>query len=148
MTTFPEPGIEVPSADPIPDGAVRLDALHNIGTAEGIHVWHYQPGHPMTLAFTTVVDPGNQTDEVLCEQVFALLNVGHHPAEVGLSAGPDQRAVNYRERGNRSLMVGDAVAVTRAGEETVYYKVAMIGFARVDTPSIVNRPGFGTVPLG
>ena len=39
------------------------------------------------------------------------------------------------------------VAITRAGQEAVYYTVALIGFARIDTPSIVNRPGFGSVPL-
>ncbi|HTJ68187.1 MAG TPA: hypothetical protein VL551_11710 [Actinospica sp.] len=146
MTAFPPPEAERPHADRIPEGAARLDALHNIGTAEGIHVWHYEPGHPMTVVFTTVIDPGDLADEVLCEQVFALLNIGHHPAEVGLSAAPDQRAVDYRERGNRSLSVGDTVAVTR-GAQTVYYKVAMIGFTQIDAPSIVNRPGYGTVPL-
>lgn len=146
MTAFPAPAIDVLPTDSIPDGVVRLDALHNIGIAEGIHVWRYEPGHPMTIVFTTVIDPGNLEDEVLCERVFSLLNIGHHPAEAGMSAEPDQRALEYRERGNRSLSVGDAVAVTR-GKQTIYYEVAMIGFTQIDDPSIVNRPGFGTMPL-
>ena len=33
------PSAERPRTEPVPDGAVRLDALHNIGTVEGIHVW-------------------------------------------------------------------------------------------------------------
>lgn len=103
MTAFPAPDAERPAADCIPDGVVRLEALHNIGTAEGIHVWRYEPDHPMTIVFTTVVDPGGVADEVLCEQVFALLNVGHDPADVGLSDAPDQRALDYRERGNRPV---------------------------------------------
>lgn len=144
---FPAPGAEHSHTEPVPDGAVRLDALHNIGTAEGIHVWRYEPGHPMTTAFTTTINAGELADETLCEQVFALLNVGHDPADIGSPAKPDPRALDYRARGNRSLMVGDAVAVTRAGQRTTYYAVAMVGFAPIDAPSIVDRPGYGTVPL-
>jgi hypothetical protein len=44
-------------------------------------------------------------------------------------------------------MVGDAVSVTRAGAETLYYAVASLGFTPIDPPSIVDRPGSGTVPL-
>lgn len=44
-------------------------------------------------------------------------------------------------------MTGDAVAVTRAGVETVYYAVAWRGFERIEPPSNVNRSGSGTVPL-
>ena len=51
----------------------------------------------------TSIDPSDLADEVLCEQVFALLNVGHDPADVGLSDAPDQRALDYRERGNRAV---------------------------------------------
>jgi hypothetical protein len=147
MTAFPAPEIQRQPSDHVPDGAVRLDALHNIGTADGIHVWRYEPGHPMTLAFATVVDPAELSDESLCEQVFALLNIGHDPADVGMGDAPDPRALEYRERGNRSLSVGDAVAVTRAGGQTVYYAVAAVGFTQIDPPSVVNRPGFGTIPL-
>lgn len=144
---FPAPGAERPHADPVPDGAVRLDALHNIGTAEGIHSWRYEPGHQMTITFTTTVDADDTADETLCEQVFALLNIGDDPADVGRPEAPDPRALNYRARGNRSLSTGDAVAVTRAGQQTAYYAVAMIGFMAIDPPSIVNRPGSGTIPL-
>lgn len=103
MTAFPAPDTEHSAAGSVPDGALHLNALHNIGTAEGIHMWRYEPGHPMTVVFTAVIDPSDLADEVLCEQVFALLNVGHDPADVGLSDGPDQRALDYRERGNRAI---------------------------------------------
>lgn len=43
-------------------------------------------------------------------------------------------------------MMGDAVAVTRAGRQTGYYAVAVVGVVPVDAPSIVN-PGYGTVLL-
>lgn len=145
---FLGPGAERSLSEPVPDGAVRLDALHNIGTAEGIGVWRYEQGHPMTIVFTTTVDPGELTDTALCEQVYMLLDIGHDPADVGRPETADPRALAYRERGNRSPMVGDAVAVTRGGQGTVYYAVASRGFAPIGQPSIVDRPGYGTVPLG
>jgi len=146
-TALPEPGTERPHAESVPPGAVRLDALHNIGTAEGIRVWRYEPGHPMSVAFTTTVDAGDLDDEAWCEEVFVLLNIGHDPAEVGTPGEPDPRALDYRARGNRSLMMGDVVGVTRAGTHTAHYAVAAVGFARIDPPSVVDRPGHGTVPL-
>ena len=61
MTAFPAPEIQHRASDRVPDGAVRLDALHNIGTAEGIHVWRYESGHPMTRVFATVAIPRSWT---------------------------------------------------------------------------------------
>lgn len=140
-------GAERAHTEPVPDGAVRLDALHNLSMAEGNPVWRYEPGHPMTFVFTTTVEPGNLADLTLCEQVYLLLDIGHAPADVERPKQPDPRALTYRAHGNRGPMVGDAVAVTRAGAETVYYAVAFSGFTRIDPPSVVNRPGYGTVPL-
>jgi hypothetical protein len=144
---FLAPGDDCARTEPVPDGAVRLDALHNLSMAEGTPVWRYEPGHPMAVVFTNTVDPGDLDDMTLCEQVFMLLDIGHDPDDVDLPEEPDPRALAYRERGNRGPMVGDAVAVTRAGAETVYYAVAGLGFERIDPPSIVNRSGSGTVPL-
>ena len=144
---FLAPGTERPRTEPVPDGAVRLDALHNLSMAEGTPAWRYEPGHPMTVVFSTTVDPGELADMTLCEQVFMLLDIGHDPADVDLPEVPDARALAYRERGNRGPMVGDAVSVTRAGAETLYYAVASLSFTPIDPPSIVDRPGSGTVPL-
>jgi len=144
---FLAPGTERPVTEPVPDGAVRLDALHNLSMAEGNPIWRYALGHPMVVVFTTTVDPGELADTTLCEQVFMLLDIGHDPADVDRPEEPDPRALAYRDRGCRGPMPGDAVAVTRAGAESVYYAVAWRGFERIDPPSIVNRPGDGTVPL-
>lgn len=144
---FLAPGVERALTEPVPDGAVRLDALHNLSMAEGTPVWRYEPGHPMVLVFTTIVEPRDLDDMTLCEQVFMLLDIGHDPGDVERPEQPDPRALAYRERGCRGPMTGDAVAVTRAGAETVYYAVAWRGFERISPPSIVNRPGAGTVPL-
>ncbi|HEY0697395.1 MAG TPA: hypothetical protein VGD43_06255 [Micromonospora sp.] len=43
----------------------------------------------------------------MLSDVYRLFNVGHDP-QFGT---PDPRAVVYRERGNRSLSVGDVVAL-------------------------------------
>jgi hypothetical protein len=144
---FLVPGADRACTELVPDGAVRLDALHNLSMAEGTPIWGYEPGHQMVVVFTTTVEPGDLADMTLCEQVFMLLDIGHDPADVDLPEEPDPRALAYRERGNRGPMSGDAVAVARAGAETVYYAVAWRGFERIDPPSIVNRPGYGTVPL-
>ncbi|HTJ71345.1 MAG TPA: hypothetical protein VL551_27640 [Actinospica sp.] len=144
---FLVPGTERACTEPVPDGAVRLDALHNLSMAEGRPVWRYEPGHPMAVVFTTTVEPGDLEDSTLCEQVFMLLDVGHAPDDVERPEEPDPRALAYRERGNRGPMVGDAVAVTRAGAETAYYAVAWRGFEQIDPPSLVTRSGMGTVAL-
>lgn len=44
-----------------------------------------------------------------CDLAFMLFNVGHEPEF--MNDKPDQRAIDYRARGNRSLMIGDVVAV-------------------------------------
>ena len=144
---FLAPGAELSRAEPVSDGAVRLDALHNLSMAEGTPVWRYEPSHPMTVVFTTTIDPGELDDVTLCEQVFMLLDIGHDPADVERPEEPDPRALAYRGAGNRGPMVGDAVAVTRAGAETIFYAVAGRGFEQITSPSIVNRSGYGTVPL-
>lgn len=66
-------------------GLVRR-RLHNLSMAEGNPVWRYEPGHPMTVVFTTTVEPGDLADTTLCEQVFMLLDIG--PTTRPTSNGP------------------------------------------------------------
>jgi hypothetical protein len=100
---FLAPGADRARTEPVPDGAVRLDALHNLSMAEGTPVWRYEPGHPMVVVFTTTVEPGDLADMTLCERVYLLLDIGHHPADVQRPEEPDPRTLAYRERGNRPV---------------------------------------------
>lgn len=52
----------------------------------------------------------------------------------------------YRERENRSLSIGDIVAIQR-GETTRYYAVASAGFTVIDKPTTVGEAAPGTMPL-
>lgn len=81
-------------------------------------------------------------------EAYRLCTVGHDP-----EFGPvDARASHYRERGNRSLSVGDVVAMTTDPtadeDQAVFYAVAPAGFAKLDTaPTIDDHASPGTTPI-
>ena len=71
--------------------------------------------------------------------MFELFNVGEDPA----FGPPHPRAVDYRRCGNRSLSVGDVVAV-----DGRFYACASTGWAALkDRPLIDQRRTHGTTPL-
>lgn len=78
-------------------------------------------------------------DEAL-DLVFTLCNVG---------AGPGQEryesAVNeYRQLGNRSLSVGDVIVLSAPGIIPVAYKVASLGFTKLDEVPKIKRTPIGS----
>ncbi|RAS59502.1 hypothetical protein C8D87_114114 [Lentzea atacamensis] len=119
------------AADAFP--AVWIRVFHNNhATASG-----YAPGQSVTEVFTYVED--GLDDHVLLGRAFDLFYIGHDP-EFGT---PDRRAVEYRDRGNRSLAVGDVVAI-----DDRFYAFDHVGCPQViERPPIRQRAGDGTVPM-
>jgi len=76
---------------------------------------------------TVVASDARSVADDLAEDAFRLFNVGDDP-DFGV---PDQRALEYRARGNRSLSVGDVVQVG-----ATWLAVAGTGFGYLsDAPS-------------
>lgn len=109
----------------------RDEADRPVGMLDG-----YQPGHAVALvARLTLRAP---TDLDACDIAFRLFNVGDDP-EFG---PPDARAVEYRQRGNRSLSTGDVVAVNGR-----FYACARVGWTPIEPPRIDHTARYGTAPL-
>lgn len=88
----------------------------------------YRGSDTVTEVFSTTGEPG--LDPLAqCAVAFHLFNVGDDP-----DFGPvDQRAVDYRARGRRSLSVGDVIAVgDQHGEQ--YFACTVHGFTPIDPP--------------
>lgn len=126
---------------PVTDTAaptVRVRAFHNIDAG----FLAYKPSDRVTLVFAAA-EPA-AAPEAICEALFELLNIGDDPA----LGTPDPRAVAYRERGNRSLSVGDVVAVDKRPDGPAdFYAVASTGFTSIAEPRIVATAYIGTTPL-
>lgn len=87
----------------------------------------------------TVLVTGEVRDEDLAEEAFTLFNVGHDP-EFGT---PDLRAVEYRAAGNRSLSIGDVVAINGRFHALTRSR----GWCELaEEPLIVQRKSGGTTP--
>jgi hypothetical protein len=123
---------------------MRVTAWHNIATDNKGHLIGmldgYTHGHPL-VPVATWDAPEVSVPLVVLEEAYALLNIGDDPA-FGV---PDERAVAYRARGNRSLSIGDVV---QAG--TTWAAVAVTGFTPIPEPDYVaigaNRPGTTSLP--
>jgi hypothetical protein len=101
----------------------------------------YAPDHPVALVAelhlpTTGVAPMDAASTLAT--VFRLFNVGDDP-EFGT---PDPHAIEYRSRGNRSLSVGDVVAV---GDR--HFACARISWDPIDPPRIEPIRVPGTNPV-
>jgi len=86
----------------------------------------YASGHSLRLA----LDADQERDDPdldVCEWMFWLLNVGDDPDYNNGVAQP--LADEYRFHGNRSLSVGDVVAV-----DDEFYACGRVGWVRIDTP--------------
>jgi hypothetical protein len=84
-----------------------------------------QPAHTVTEVFSY---PAQPDDPHPVPFAYDLCNVGDDPAFFN---PPDPRAVEYRERANRSLSVGDVVAV-HDERGTRWYACASVGFDALD----------------
>lgn len=92
----------------------------------------YQPGHPLTPVARFETERAGE--DVLAE-VCRLYNVGDDP-DFGT---PDDRALAYRRRGNRSLSVGDIVQVNQQ-----WWVCDRVGWKYINPPAAEGRTG-GTV---
>ncbi|WP_034271105.1 hypothetical protein [Haloechinothrix halophila] len=83
------------------------------------------------------VTPGT-SDEQIAERVFELFNIGDDPTY----GEPDHRAVEYRDRRNRSLSKGDAIAID--GRFSV---CASSGWTPIPKPQLATSGQPGSTPL-
>lgn len=116
---------------------LTIDCYHNVGSDPMKFVLGYQDGDPLVLVdrYTSSSDPANGVMAAL-EQVFYALNIGD---EAG-----DMQALDYRQRRNRSLSVGDVCII-----DGVAYKCASLGWERctVFPGQIKSYAIHGTTPL-
>lgn len=107
-----------------------------LGMVEG-----HRPEHEIVLVAKLDVD-ADRDHLVICEAIHLLFNVGDDP-EFGK---PNQRAIDYRARGNRSLSRGDVVGFHQNGEAK-FYAVASMGFEPLTgPPRVVIKATHGTTP--
>ncbi|MFC6094363.1 hypothetical protein [Saccharothrix lopnurensis] len=96
-------------------------------------------GQPVAEVLTYREPPSARSRDLdLVESAFQLCNVGDDPA----FGKPDPRAVRYRHRGNRSLSIGDVVAV-----DGRFHACQRIGWRRIPEPRQLNERRHGTTPL-
>jgi len=135
---------EVPT-DPVPDAeprertTARVRVFHNNDVRESF-LRGYQAGQTVTEVFA-YDQPTLDTDDLgLAERAFEpLFNIGDDPS----FGEPDQRAVDYRSRGNRSLSVGDVIAI-----DELFLSCDSSGWRELDQePDIQQRQQHGTTPL-
>lgn len=99
------------------------------------------PAHTVTEVYRYPAGPRDDTHHA--DHAFALFNVGDDAALYG---APDSFALDYRDRGNRSLSVGDIVAVQNQ-HQTRFYACADAGWALLEHPPVIdNREQHGTTP--
>lgn len=100
-----------------------------------------QPAHSVTEVFSYTARPD---DPRPVQFAYDLCNIGDDPS---CFDPPDPRAVEYRDRANRSLSVGDVIAV-HDEHGTRWYAVAGAGFDALDqAPLIENAEQDGTTPV-
>jgi hypothetical protein len=106
-------------------------AVDSVGRPLGI-LDGYRPEHPVALVFETDIPIKVETPAEAVEIVWMLLNVGDLVG--GDDFTPDRRAVTYRERGNRSLSVGDVVEI-----DGQFYAAGQMGFNSLDgAPTVTD----------
>jgi hypothetical protein len=127
------------------DTTVTVTVWHNVVTDfVGHHIAMmdgYQVGHPLVPVFTYTVPVEDAINHAtVIEEAFHLFNVGDDPT----FGTPDERAVAYRARRNRSLSVGDVVQVA-----TAWWACASGPWQQIDPPAFIARnvAVHGTTPL-
>ncbi|WNV83138.1 hypothetical protein [Umezawaea sp. Da 62-37] len=121
---------------------VQVRVFHNNHLREK-YLRGYEPGQTVTEVFvyTTAAETGApDLDWVIAYEAYRLFNVGDDP-QFGT---PDPRAVDYRARRNRSLSIGDVIAI-----DGRFLSCDSRGWsALTETPPIDQRAAHGTTPLG
>lgn len=114
-------------------GIATDDQGRSIGMVDG-----YRDGHPVVLVFTHRIE--GRSHAYVLQELYRLLNVGDDP-EFGT---PDPAAVEYRQRGNRSLSMGDVIEI-----DDTFYAVRDTAWEQLaERPFVVatSRPGSRPVP--
>lgn len=119
--------------------AVWVRVFHNNHSGEK-YLRGYESRQTVTEVFTYTARPkGDTHDHVLADEAFALFNIGDDAAY----GTPDPRAVDYRVRGNRSLSVGDVVAI-----DGRFHSCDSSGWHELtEQPPVEQRAAPGTTPL-
>lgn len=118
---------------------IHVQAFHNLASS----FLGYHPGARVVRVFAAD-QPTTGDVAAVCDSVFMLLNIGDDPQY----GPPDPRAVEYRARGNRSLSIGDVIALSCGPDaDPDYYAISSAGFLPVQTPNIVTVAGHCTTPL-
>ncbi len=100
-----------------------------------------QPAHTVTEVYSYTELPN---DPHPVQFAYDLCNIGDDPTFFDT---PDPRAIEYRDRGNRSLSVGDVVAV-HDNRGTRWHACAHTGFDLLSqAPAIENAEQHGTTPI-
>lgn len=131
---------------------MKITVFHNVSTDEHGRLVGmldgYQPGHALVPVAEYVRDVPDTTDfhelRKAAEEAYHVFNVGDDP-DFGT---PDERALVYRRRGNRSLSVGDVVRVD-AGLGDAYLACASVGWVTIPAPEFfaVECKRHGTTSL-
>ena len=117
---------------------VTVRVFHNNHTPESF-LRGFTPGQTVTEVAAFTLAPHRKSDLVVADKVFWLFNIGDDPA----FGTPDPAAVNYRARGNRSLSVGDVVAV-----DGRFHSCDPSGWTVLATPPTIDPHAVpGTAPL-
>lgn len=125
---------------------VQVTILHNVtgdGVGRNAGFFGYQHGHALVpvFAYDETLALFGEGGEGIANAAFHLWNVGHEGPR------PDPRAVVYRERGNRSLSVGDVVMLTIGGSQQ-WLACADNGWDHVQPPDfLVWASKHGTTAL-
>ncbi|GGM67677.1 hypothetical protein GCM10012275_42840 [Longimycelium tulufanense] len=119
-----------------PSGRVRV--YHNLSPAAMVFGYGRTDRCVLVYAYDEPIPTPAPSDLDRLERIFELFNVGKDP-EFGT---PDRRAVDYRARGNRSLSVGDVVAL-----DDRVYACAATGWVAIAPPPVEGRSRPGTTPF-
>lgn len=96
----------------------------------------YQTTH--TLILVAALDPerlptrSEHAHLAICEDIYRLFNVGDDPH----MGQPDERAIAYRHHRNRSLSIGDVIAIP--GETDYWYACMPVGFMQIQPPTLFS----------
>lgn len=121
------------------DGGPWQVAVYHNTNRDAMAPWRgYQPGDPLTLVACYHTIAARARD--VLDRAWFLFNVGDDPR----FGSPAPVAVAYRQRRNRSLSVGDVLAVTDGSGFAV---ASPTGFDYVYPLTVTNATAHGTTPL-
>ncbi|TVT27908.1 hypothetical protein FNH05_30680 [Amycolatopsis rhizosphaerae] len=123
-------------APPRPPARIRV--FHNVSPAAMAFGFDHDDRVVEVYAYDEPAVTVSTTDEEIAAKVFELFNVG---AKAGFGT-PDHRALEYRDRRNRSLSVGDVIAI-----DGRYYACGSSGWTSISRPWLDTTPRHGTTPF-